>query len=931
MITEASKNKINETLFFLIVGSFLAWSFFLAIVGSTELTFNPLEALMRIIFVMAILRLIFWNKWTVWATLLVIIIAGGILLLDSFWLTPRANYEAFFPRTSALENMLEPMRNTISYMQYERSLTPTYDSVLTWGITIALAIFVLIFGFLKFNFYALLIAGIIIFSINLNFGSFFYNPSFYLFVSSIVAYLIKHLNGRNLAGKRIISPFSLYAIPITVVCLIVAAFLPTPPQGTADNFRVSFIERPFNAVGDMINAALHPTHFSLAQTGFGGGGQRRLGGNVRPNDNRVMRIQVPQFSLPMYLAGAVFDEYTGSTWENTFTETPPDFDIEYFQFAEAFELALSGINLWMADDFFEFIEYANATTERHEMEIDERVQRFIDFYGGGITSSVGTDGRIHFFTTTAAGDTLHISEIHIDDEVIDLTNIFVRHLTSEEITLNEFNNRWARPGMTIDAPMNLGIEFAQREIILEHEFRSVNVFTTGLTIDVLHLSNAHIEFVRDVHGMIRTNEVMNRNDQIEVLYAEPARSVNTSALARASYRGILRDAHYNLINADEEVLSVLGFINLEEYIYELLIPRADWIFEAYTQLPDELPARIGQLAQHVTQGATNDYERAGLLNEFLRTSFPYTLSPGNTPSDRDFVDYFLFDQQEGYCVHFATAFVVMARTLGLAARYVEGFYVTGFPDDEGFVNVINRQGHAWAQVYFEGFGWKIFEPTPAGAVFTRTPNAPEPTTPLWMQDMDMSQWGNWEAGWDEYDFSGLDANGASSQTQQYTTPYTDGMYQNGHTYATMQEPLSLLQIIILATLIAFGLFALVITARHVLEYLRLVKIKKMPTNQAAIAYFNMLIKQLERFDYFKKDEQTPLEFAKTIAHVYEVAGNNKTMTDMANMMYIAKYSTHTLQKEDLETMQEALVQMDKRLRENIGFLRHAVYKLKLKV
>ena len=274
-------------------------------------------------------------------------------------------------------------------------------------------------------------------------------------------------------------------------------------------------------------------------------------------------------------------------------------------------------------------------------------------------------------------------------------------------------------------------------------------------------------------------------------------------------------------------------------------------------------------------------------------------------------------------MHFATSFVVMARSLGLAARYVEGFFVTGFADEEGFVDVINRQGHAWAEVYFEGFGWKIFEPTPAGAVYTRGEDLPEPTTPSWMQGMDSSMWDDW-------DFDVMEGDEVQNMQTQLPGIGENAIYQNGSPPPVPPEPLSLEHVLMLAGAILLSVLLAIVGMRHLVAAIKLAKIKKMSTDQAAIAYFGMMLKQMERFNYIKKEEQTPLAFAKTINHIYDISGEKITMTDMVNMLYIAKYSEQNLQKEDLAIMQSVLTSMDQRLRDNIGFLRHAVYKLKLK-
>jgi len=154
-------------------------------------------------------------------------------------------------------------------------------------------------------------------------------------------------------------------------------------------------------------------------------------------------------------------------------------------------------------------------------------------------------------------------------------------------------------------------------------------------------------------------------------------------------------------------------------------PRA---FREYLRLPEELPQRVADLAAEVAAQAPTPYEKAKALEAYLSLTFPYTNEPDvSKRRSADFVDSFLFEIQEGYCDYFSTAMVVMARTLGLPARWVKG-YVPGESSNEiifeqylpgedvdldgpGTFTVRNSDAHSWAEVYFEGFGWIPFEPT----------------------------------------------------------------------------------------------------------------------------------------------------------------------------------------------------------------------------
>ncbi|MAT99242.1 MAG: hypothetical protein CL608_19045 [Anaerolineaceae bacterium] len=137
------------------------------------------------------------------------------------------------------------------------------------------------------------------------------------------------------------------------------------------------------------------------------------------------------------------------------------------------------------------------------------------------------------------------------------------------------------------------------------------------------------------------------------------------------------------------------------------------ILARYTTLPDDLPQRVRDLAQEATNGLDNPYDQARALERFLH-QYPYSLDVERPPRDTDPVDYFLFEQQTGYCDFYASAMVVMARAVGLPARIAIG-YTTQAADDDGVQTIYQINSHSWAEIYFAEFGWVEFEPT---ATFT---------------------------------------------------------------------------------------------------------------------------------------------------------------------------------------------------------------------
>ena len=142
----------------------------------------------------------------------------------------------------------------------------------------------------------------------------------------------------------------------------------------------------------------------------------------------------------------------------------------------------------------------------------------------------------------------------------------------------------------------------------------------------------------------------------------------------------------------------------------------------YLQLPEMLPDIVSDTAFQVIEGEPDPYAQAVLLERYFQEQFMYTLNPEYTPGDMDFVQH-LLETREGYCVHFATAMTVMARSLGLPARYVEGFTLIESGSQADSYRATGRTAHAWTEIYLQGIGWLSFDPTPAGE------DEPEPPPP----------------------------------------------------------------------------------------------------------------------------------------------------------------------------------------------------------
>jgi protein-glutamine gamma-glutamyltransferase len=112
------------------------------------------------------------------------------------------------------------------------------------------------------------------------------------------------------------------------------------------------------------------------------------------------------------------------------------------------------------------------------------------------------------------------------------------------------------------------------------------------------------------------------------------------------------------------------------------------------------------------------------LSEYLQNTYPYDLNIPPFPDNRDSIDYFLFEEKRGYCEHFASALVIMLRTVGIPARMVFGYQPGDYNPISGYYSVKQSDAHAWTEVYISGYGWYAVDPTPGsdGATYSATRN-----------------------------------------------------------------------------------------------------------------------------------------------------------------------------------------------------------------
>jgi transglutaminase-like putative cysteine protease len=181
-------------------------------------------------------------------------------------------------------------------------------------------------------------------------------------------------------------------------------------------------------------------------------------------------------------------------------------------------------------------------------------------------------------------------------------------------------------------------------------------------------------------------------------------------------------------------------------------------------LPRGLNPRTRELAES-WQRAFTDPERisAAALRFFREEKFFYTLNPAqNLQPGTNAIDDFLFDTRQGFCEHYAGAYVTLMRAAGIPARVVIGYQGGELNPVDGYLTVRQSDAHAWSEIWLKGKGWKRVDPTAAiapsriesglGAALPESDSLSALTRSGWLMPLQRLRFG-WEAinnAWDQW-------------------------------------------------------------------------------------------------------------------------------------------------------------------------------------
>lgn len=195
--------------------------------------------------------------------------------------------------------------------------------------------------------------------------------------------------------------------------------------------------------------------------------------------------------------------------------------------------------------------------------------------------------------------------------------------------------------------------------------------------------------------------------------ASRAASVLGSGFLLLDPTGSIVNPAHNSVTTRYDAVSLLSVASPMELRRVPLQGYPQRFRDLYLELPPNLDPRVGKLAADVTSRAHDEYDRVSAVSSYLSSHYRYTLDlRGPVPADP--LANFLFVRRAGHCEYFATAMTIMLRTLGIPARYATGFAPGEYNPIAGDYIIRGSDAHAWVEVYFPGYGWLTFDPTPAG-------------------------------------------------------------------------------------------------------------------------------------------------------------------------------------------------------------------------
>jgi len=127
------------------------------------------------------------------------------------------------------------------------------------------------------------------------------------------------------------------------------------------------------------------------------------------------------------------------------------------------------------------------------------------------------------------------------------------------------------------------------------------------------------------------------------------------------------------------------------------------------EVPSDLVSDFTILAERIVEGESTDYGKMVAIREYLLENYEWDKEFTSAPSMIDPIRWFLYNERAGVGSHFNSAFIMLARCLGIPMRAVIGYTVD---DQMELQYVMPQQAYMWAETEFENLGWVTIDASP---------------------------------------------------------------------------------------------------------------------------------------------------------------------------------------------------------------------------
>ncbi|MGQ0810300.1 MAG: transglutaminase TgpA family protein [Nitrospiraceae bacterium] len=324
----------------------------------------------------------------------------------------------------------------------------------------------------------------------------------------------------------------------------------------------------------------------------------------------------------------------------------------------------------------------------------------------------------------------------------------------------------------------------------------------------------------------------------------------------------------------------------------------NFIREHFLQVP-ALSPRIGELAREVTGRATNPFEMVVAIKQHLLKDYQYSLDVGAARPARP-LEEFLFARKTGYCEHYATAMVVLLRSVGIPSRLVTGFLATEWNGYGNYYTVRQKDAHAWVEVFFPRSGWITMDPTPP---------IMESTSDVWgksfvlMLDSLQLRWDRLIVQYSSHDQMAM-VRGLRETSEHFRdniigslAPILNPLFEGASRMLAFIRQANVPQLGVMLSVIVLGITLFVLL---LLKFpWKLFQVGKLHTNQqtAAVQIYDRMLRLAKSRGVRKTPSTAPIEFVELIGKDWQVA--TSMVRELTDLYCRVRFGKAALSQEDI--------------------------------